>query len=240
MKRLLLVLLVSAAAGMGQMPGANYDESKVPRYTLPDLLKLDDGGVVRDAETWQQRRRPEVLALLESQMFGRAPGRPEAMSFELTSIDKAALGGLAVRKEVAINLSGHVLNLLLYLPAQAQGPVPVFVGLNFGGNHAVNADPGVRVAQVWRKTREMEKAAVGPPTARGTEAGRWQVEMILARGYGLATMYYGDIEPDFDGTIASSVRARYLRAGESRPGPGEWGAIGAWAWGLSRARWTVW
>jgi hypothetical protein len=236
MMRLLIASLALGAVAAAQSAGTNYDESKVPRYTLPELLVLKNGTRVRDAKAWQTRRRPEVFGLLETRMFGRAPGRPEQMSFELTSVDRNALGGKAVRKEIAINLPGQTLDLLLYLPANAHGKVPVFVGLNFNGNQAIDADPGIRPARVWRMDPETRKPApqTAAPESRGSAAHRWQLEKILARGYGLATMYYGDIEPDFDGMIQSSVRARYLK-GRTAPAPDEWGAIAAWAWGLSRA-----
>ena len=237
MVRILIASLAFGAVAVAQPAGTNYDESKVPKYTLPDPLVMKDGGRVRDAKTWVNRRRPEVFELLETRMFGRAPGRPQQMTFELASVDKGALGGKAVRKEIAINVSGQVLDLLLYLPADARGKVPVFIGLNFGGNQTIHADPGIRPAQVWRMDRETKKpvAQTAPADSRGSAAHQWQLDQIIARGYGLATIYYGDIEPDFDGMIQKSVRAHYLKPGEAAPRPDEWGAIGAWAWGLSRA-----
>lgn len=42
---------------------SNYDEAKVGAYTLPDPLVLRDGGLVRDADTWTKRRRPEIRRL---------------------------------------------------------------------------------------------------------------------------------------------------------------------------------
>lgn len=219
-----------------QPAGANYDEAKVPNYTLPDPLVVD-GARVKDAKQWEARRRPEIFALLEREMFGRAPGRPDKMSFELTSIDNNAMGGKAIRKEVAIKVAGKSVNVLLYLPPEAaKRPVPVFVGLNFNGNHAVNADPGIRLAQVWSQDRQTKAvtAKTADEQSRAREAQRWQVEKILAHGYGLATVYYGDIEPDFDGMLRESVRAAYVKPGETKVAGGEWGAIGAWAWGLSR------
>ncbi len=223
---LALLLLAPAAA---QQPAANYDEAKVPKYTLPDPLLTASGQPVRDAATWTNRRRPEILRLFETNVHGRSPARPAGMTFELTSIDAKALGGKAIRKQVTINFfgkkDGPKANLLLYLPAGARRPVPVFLGLNFGGNHAVNADPGIRLGEVWARGTKQ----VAGESTRGATASRWAIDEILAHGYGLATIYYCDIEPDFDGGRKHGVRA------DTPMAPDSWGAIAAWAWGLSRA-----
>lgn len=231
--KILKALFLCGISVFAQPPGANYDESKVPSYRLPELLVTKDGKPVRDSGTWTRVRRPEIMALLESQMFGRSAPKPEKISFELASIDKSALGAKAVRKQVDIRTAGRNFRMLLYLPAAAKGPVPVFLGLNFNGNHSVNADPGIALADVWPRTKTNRSAKAEEKT-RGAAHGRWPVEMILSRGYGLATIYYCDIEPDFDGGLPHSVRAYYLK-GRQAPAADDWGAIGAWAWGLSRA-----
>ena len=236
MIRILFVLAFAAAAAFSQPAGANYDESKVPAYTLPNPLICNDGSRVRDSKQWEARRR-EIFSLLEREMFGRAPARPDKITFEPTSIDKNALGGKAIRKEIAIKTAGRTMNLLLYLPPQAaHKQVPVIVGLNFGGNHTVHADPGIRMGDVWTLDRATKtvNAAKAEEKSRGRSSEQWQVEKILSRGYGLATVYYEDIEPDHDGMISKSIRAAYLKPGETSVGDGEWGAIAAWAWGLSR------
>jgi hypothetical protein len=61
------------------------------------------------------------------------------------------------------------------------------------------------------------------------------VARLLDAGLGFATVYYGDIDPDFPGGVPYGVRALYLKPGQSEPAPDEWGSIAAWAWGLSRA-----
>jgi hypothetical protein len=237
----LAALLTGAALLAGaQTWRGNHDESKVKPYTLPDPLTMSNGSKVRNAAEWNNRRRPEVEKLFESEVYGKTPTVRAKPSFELASIDRAALGGKAVRKQVTISFpeypSSPKIHVLLYLPADRKGPVPVFLGLNFGGNHTVHSDAGIRSPEVW--TREKGESSYSrrpaPETSRGRGATQWQVERVLARGYGIATTYYGDIEPDFVGGFDHSVRKMLLRGGQNEPDAGEWGAIGAWAWGLSR------
>ena len=100
--------LIFAALLLAQRPGTNYDESKVPKYVLPDPLVLANGQPVRDARTWTTKRRPEILELFRSNVFGRSPARPAAISFEPTEINREALGGSAFMSgKVAMELAGH-------------------------------------------------------------------------------------------------------------------------------------
>ncbi len=222
-----------ATAALGQE--ANYDESKVPQYTLPDPLICLDGTKVTDAEMWRQKRRPEILRLFEEQMYGRSPGKPPFMTFMTTSVEKNALDGKATRKEVTVYFTGRQqdpnMTILIYLPNDKAKPVPLFIGLNFQGNHAIHADRGITISKSWMRSGDHRATA----DSRGKAAGRWPVEKILARGYGLATIYYGDIDPDFDDGFKNGVHPLFYKEGQTQPAPEEWGSIGAWAWGLSRA-----
>jgi len=233
----MLIVLAMALPSALWAQEANYDESKVPQYTLPDPLGCADGTKVADAETWRQKRRPEVLRLFEQHMFGKAPGKPQAMTFVMTSRDTNAIGGRATRKEVAVYLTGRRqdpnMSILIYLPNKGPRPVPLFVGLNFQGNHAIHADPGIAITKAWMRSTENNHRA--PADSRGRAASRWPVERILERGYGLATIYYGDIDPDFDDGFKNGVHPLFYKAGQTQPAPDEWGSIAAWAWGLSRA-----
>lgn len=231
----------SSAAPRKRPPPENRDESKVPPYELPDPLVLNNGQRVTDAETWTRKRRTEILELFRTEMFGRQPPVRVELKFKVFDETRAALGGRAIRKQVTIYFSadeqGPRMDLLLYIPADAPGPVPTFLGLNFGGNQAINADPGIRVSESWQRGRAEQGYVKNRATeaTRGTESNRWDVDAILDRGYALATAYYGDIDPDFDDGFKNGVHPLFYRAGQTKPAPDEWGSIAAWAWGLSRA-----
>jgi hypothetical protein len=241
----LVLALGGAVLAAEKEPAVIYDEAMVPPYTLPDPLLLAGGQKVTTPEAWFNKRRPELIRLFETHEYGKSPGRPEGMKFVVQSVTPHALDGKATRKQIRILFSGsshqsaathdalHI-DLLLYLP-RATGPVPVFLAPNFNGNHTIHKDPGILLPTTWVPDN------VGVENHRATVGGRgadphccWPVEQILARGYGLVTAYYGDIEPDFDGGFAQGVHQLYFKPGQTRPEPDQWGSIAAWAWGLSR------
>jgi hypothetical protein len=198
---------------------SNYDESKVGAYTLPDPFVLRDGQPVRDADTWFKRRRPELLGLYATEIYGRVPARAPAVRAEVVETDPAALDGLAVRKRVLLHFGdqpgGPVVNLSVYLPTRATKPVPLLLHLSFSNFAPVTSEtppPGVN----------------GRPAAR--EAG--PIPEILARGYGYAIFRYTEIQPDAAHTSQSGVIGLALASGQTAPD--EWGSISAWAWGASR------
>ena len=221
-------------------PGTVYLEEKVPHYTLPEVLVTADGTKVTDAKTWRNKRRPEIIELFRTQVYGRSPGRPEQMAFKVFDLDHEALGGKAMRKQVSVNFTGKAddpsMDILMYLPNRPGKPLPTFVILNFGGNHTIHSDPAIKLEDGW--VRDRGKGVVNNRATedlRGSSASRYPLERILQRGYGLATIYYGDIDPDFHDGFHNGVHALFDQSAEGKR-PGEaWGAIAAWAWGLSRA-----
>ncbi|MEZ6114856.1 MAG: acetylxylan esterase [Pirellulaceae bacterium] len=118
-----------------------------------------------------------------------------------------------------------------------QPPYPAFIGLNFNGNHTIHSDPGINLSKSWMRNNPERGIVDNQATeaSRGTSSSRWPVEKILARGYALVTIYCGDIDPDFDDGFRNGVHPLAYTYGPAKPHDDQWGTIGAWAWGLSRA-----
>lgn len=232
-----LLLLATNSRTSGQE--ANYDEAKVPKYDLPDPLVTLDGRKVTDTAMWRDVRRPEILELFQTHVYGRAPGKPPELKFDVFSSKADAFGGKATRKQVRVSFAddpqGPSMDILIYVPNQATKPVPAFLTLNFWGNHAIDPDPGIRLTKSWMRGGGGIVDHRATDAGRGGAASRWPVEAIVERGYGLATIYYGDIDPDFDDGFQNGVHSLFRGNGQDKPAPDEWGSIGAWAWGLSRA-----
>ena len=218
----------------------NYDESKVPPYTLPDLLKCEDGTVVDSADVWNTKRRPELLRMFEEHVFGKLPAGKIPLRTKVRSSVPDALDGTAFRREVTVFFSdddnGPQMDLLIYTPEYATKPVPAFLGYNFNGNHAVEKDPRILLTDSWMRNNKDQGIEENKATeaSRGSEASRWAVSTIINRGYGLVTIYYGDVDPDFDDGFKNGIHSLYEKGESPRAGDAG-GSISAWAWGLSRA-----
>jgi len=227
---------------------ANYDEDKIPTFQLTDPLKTTDGRTVNSPQLWNDVRRPELLKLFADEMFGKldpsvADSLPSGTrgnflfpDFQIVS-SESVFGGkgtrywitvLMFREEYSegeldsVTVGSRTINVLVYVPNDVQEKVPLFLGLNFQGNHTVDADPSIRLGRVWRD-RQLVAAR---EEDRGAQASRWQIEKVLDRGYATATAYYQEIEPDFDGGSKSGFRGLM-------DSPDAGNAIATWAWGLS-------
>lgn len=238
--------------------------------TLPNPLVKKDGMPITNARQWPARRaeirslfteemygrvpgRPEKMA------FHVLDNDPKALDGKATRRQ--------IRIDFMGDPNGPHMDLLVYLPNshceitagqtsgsssqqnsdlshqkqhRTKGRVPIILGLNFWGNHAIHADPGIRLATTW-----MEESKNNPwvdlsgvhnhratDTCRGVNASQWPIERIIDRGYGVATAYRGDIDPDHTDSFNESIRAAY----PDLQGVGDnFSAIGGWAWSLSRA-----
>ncbi|RLS57701.1 MAG: acetylxylan esterase [Planctomycetota bacterium] len=219
----------------------NEDESKVPAYTLPEALVSTNGEKVDTAAKWKQQRRGEIFRMFETEVYGRTPSTPlDTIRAVVTEGPSDAFEGRATRKQITVFFTkqddGPRMEILLYSP-KGKKSSPAFLGYNFEGNHAITTDPAVKLAHSWLRNNPKEGITENKATeqSRGSERSRWSIDRIIERGYAVASIYYGDIDPDFDDEFQNGVQPLFYKDGQQKPGPEEWGSIGAWAWGLSRA-----
>ncbi len=237
--RILAVSLIMSQV-TAQRPGFNYDEAKVPSYELPDPLLSSSGTRITSSQQWEAARRLEIRKLFEDHVYGRRPASPAKPLYIVTSESHNALDGQAMRKQITIrfdeNAFPQAVHILLYVPNKANGPAPIFLGYNFNGNHTIHTDPGIHLSTSWmRRNQNGNINHQATDAARGKSAKRWPVKRILERGYALATAYYGDVEPDHAQGWKDGIRSHYKTDESGEPLKlDEWGAISAWAWGLSR------
>ncbi len=195
-----------------QRPAFNYDEARVPAYTLPDPLTLN-GTTVRTRDAWAGRRL-EILELFREHVYGRSPGVPQQLRFEVVEENPRAMDGAATLKRIAVlsEQGGrtHRFEITLFLPNARREPVPVFLLLN--NRPPTNTDP-----------------------TRRERSGFWPAEQVIARGYAVAALQNSDLAPDDKDRFREGA-IRLFEGSVSGPRPGNaWGALAAWAWGASRA-----
>lgn len=228
----LIFLLSLTLRIFSQSQGALNDEDKIPPYTLPDALVLQNGDKVTTAELWDKQRRPEVLHFFEEYIYGKTPDKKVDFNFTTTKTVPHFLNGKATLKEVNLTISENkkipIIHLLIIIPNNARGSVPAFAGLNFDGNHTIHSSTEITLANVW--DMETGKADIASEETRGDAKTRWPVERIIDRGYAIITAYYGDIDPDFDDGFKNGIQPAF----ETTRDETSWGSIGAWAWALSR------
>lgn len=233
-----LIFLFSSTIVMAQWK-ANYDEDKIPEYKLPEPLSMFNGSKIRNTKKWERKRRPELLDFFTQNVYGEIPGSLSITSFDILDEDKNALNGKAIRKQVDLVFKNKNKTLdftiLIYLP-KSEKNVPLFVGYNFYGNHTVTDDVEVVISDAWTRNNPSFGIINHQLTeqSRGVRNNRWCINKIIDAGFGLATIYYGEVDPDKD-DFADGVHPLLYTDGRQQPAVNEWGSIAAWAWGLSRA-----
>ncbi len=209
---------------------SNYSEEKVRPYTLPDPLVTASGQRISSALQWFKTRRPEILKFYREQIYGGVPDGAPRVTWEVAETDAAARDHTAIMKRVAGRLGdkpdGPRMNMTIYLPPKASGPAPMLLNLTFGF--------GPRGPAAGKAAARGKAQPVKAGTAKGA-GGFDPVGEVLKRGWGYATLNYSEIQPDRPDRWTEGVIGLTLKPGHTRPAPGEWGTISAWAWGVSRA-----
>ena len=207
---LFLSLTITLQVQSQSQSESNYDESKVPAYTLPDVLKTSDNERVRNKVDWEKKRRPEVLQLFENNIYGQVPKKFDEIRFKLISEDKNSMNGRAHRKEVLIEVFNRQksvkINLLVFIPNHSAKPAPAFLLINNRGKE--NTDPSRQVISEF-----------------------WPAEVLIESGYAIAAFHYGDLAPDNKEEFMNGVLQLYP---EQLSADNGMRAIGAWGWGASR------
>ena len=206
----------------------NYYEDKIPPYTLPDPLLLANGQPVKDADTWFQQRRPEIVKYYQTEIYGRVPATAPKVTFEVTSTDPQAMNGTAIRKQIIAHINGPdgpSFSIAMFLPAAATGPVPLILSISFFAAPA-NISTNLKLTGV-----DPTKTPAATTPSRAFDE---PVADILAHGYGYAVLHYTEIEGDAATTNLTIARKLALAPEQAAPAADEWGTISAWGWGLSR------
>lgn len=217
-------------------PSTHFDERQVPTYTLPDVLASQAGVPVATAAGWPDRRA-EILSLYREHVYGvpSTNGSLSAVSVDVLRIESWS-GAHPVPHETQqrlVEVSGpggrmpfHILSIY---PRRLLCPVPAVVALNFRGNHTVYPDERVWLSDGWIPADVGVYDGRPGEDSRGVRCGRWPIDEIVSAGMALVVAYAGDFAPDdpqrvWDGAAWVAVPDE----------GGHWGALGAWAWGLSR------
>jgi hypothetical protein len=220
---LALLTLVSAHADEAKNHDLDVvrEEAKVPPYELPPLLMSSEGRPITTPEEWFQVRRPQVMALFGNLIYGVVPSpeSPIRTTSEVVKTDAEFLGGTAVRKDVRIRFQNErgsaELGILVFLPRNAAGPVPVFL-LNSFGN-----------------TRDNSHDA--DPEHPGALRNGLPLGELLRRGFGLVVVPQGELVRHNEVEFQRGIHPLFYHAGQSFPKAHEWGVIAAVSWGASRA-----
>lgn len=242
MLRLTVTHLVFAAVlGLSVAGAADFpDFTALPsRPELPDPLVMLDGTRITSVSDWNAKRKPELKALFQHYMYGYLPAKPQKWVVEeVLFSDDTFLDGKATLSESRIAFFGpdlkQRLHVLLVVPKQRTATVPVFVGMNFCGNHALANHPKIHIPESW-----VYKSCAGSvdehatDKGRGTQADVWNLDLIVDRGYALACFYSGDIDPD-TADFSDGIEPSFYKPGQTTPRPDDAGAIAAWAWGYHR------
>jgi hypothetical protein len=208
---LLLIAVTALAATAQAKEFFKPDAPDMPAYTLPDPLTAADGHKITTAEDWKKIRRPEILELFRKEVYGRVPATPYKQTFKVVNLDPKAMDGAATLKQVEITITAGdaeplVIHLSLFTPNKAPKPVPTFLLICNRG--LSNIDP-----------------------TRQKKSEFWPAEEVIARGYGIAAFFNGDVDPDKDDGFKNGIHG--MLDGGKRPADA-WGTIAAWAWGASR------
>lgn len=236
-----LALLMTLPAGYSasSLRSSFPETSALPSNpSMPDPLVMLDGRRVTTKEQWTKERRPELQALFQYYMYGAIPPKPAGLKFTKVTEYSDFLGGHATLKLITVETGpapAPQIDLMLVVPNdKRRGPAPVFLAMNFCGNHTLTEDTRVPLTRNW-VGGSCPGCTNGTTSeaARGTQATNWPLQEIIGRGYALAAFYSGDVDSD-RGNVSSGLYAWMAGGDPAKNNPTNRGTIAAWAWGFQR------
>lgn len=188
----------------------NYDESIVPPLSLPDLFVSQKGIPIRSVDTWENERRPELLALFATEVYGQLPTDFDMISFVEKKVESHLYESVAQMQEITIKVerNGNAVNINLFVfkPKEVRGSLPVVLLISH------------------RKVSEL---------IENVEDKFFAIEDIVSRGFAAAVFDVEDVSPDdknrFSHGILDQLYPEQLQMSDGMRG------LGAWAWGAMRA-----
>ncbi len=205
---------------------ANYDEATAnPFPNLPDPLTLKNGKKVTTPAMWWNQRRPEIVEDFDREVLGRVPKSVPKVTW---TVKNTATDKVGPYEAIGKELVGHVDNssfplidvnieMILVVPANAKGPVPVM--MMFGRGLLPGAPP----------PQGKGKGKGGPPA---TPSDPPATQQLLADGWGYAYINPTSIQADNGAGLTKGIIG-LVNKGQPRK-PDDWGSLRAWAWGASR------
>jgi hypothetical protein len=235
-KFILAFLLVGCATAPRQY---NFPDpaSLAPRPGVPDPLVMMDGGPVQTRNEWRYQRRPELRALFQHYMYGLIPAAPADFETRVVGQYPDFLDGKATLRLISLETgptNAPRIDLMLVAPNQRPGPAPVFLAMNFCGNHALTEDPRVPLTRNW--VPNFCKGCTNnsaTEASRGSQSADWPLAEIVRRGYALAAFYSGDVDPD-RADVSEGLYAFLAEGDPAKNVPANRGTLAAWAWGFER------
>lgn len=204
----LLFLLISMHTMAQKEP--NYEESKVPALSLPDLFIRENGSLIKSKTEWENVRKPEIFRLFEREVYGQIPKDFDQIAFELVNQTANPYADISTLEEVNItvlrNGESHTMRLNFFLPKTGKGPFPVILLINYKPKYA---------------------------DGRLNEEGFWPVKELIERGFATASFHAETVAPDqaesFQNGIISTLYPEQSGLADGMK------ALGAWGWGAMRA-----
>jgi hypothetical protein len=241
---------------------ANEDESLAnPCPLLPDALTTKKGKKITTADQWWKERRPEIVADFETEMYGKIPAKTPKVTWTAKITDYEFVGRTPV---IAKQMIGHVdnseyplidvnINMVLVLPMNVKGPVPVLIMFGFPALPSPALPAPADMEKLNSTFKELmikqnpELKAVfdrypayspvtrlaGPNFFAPPPTDPSPTEQLIAAGWGYCVLEPNSIQADNGAGLTRGIIG-LVNKGQPRK-PDDWGALRAWGWGASRA-----